>query len=189
MSDERRKSGRLQLLLIAAVFFGPLLGAAWLYFQGGALQPDERANHGALLEPVVNLHDVVPGSALPDNRTWLLLYANDGTCEDSCRNALYTVRQSRLMLGKEMDRVERVFLHGDQAPDTLLITDEHKGLITLQDAALRTVLDNKKPGTLEAGGYYLIDPHGNLVLYFGPNINPRDMVDDIKRLLKLSRIG
>lgn len=189
MSDERRKSGRLQFLLIAAVFFGPLLGAAWLYYQGDVLQPDERANHGALLEPIVNLRDVVPGSAIPDNRSWLLLYADDGVCGDSCQNALYALRQSRLMLGKEMDRVERVFLHGAQAPDTLLITDEHKGLITLQDAALRAVLDNKKPGTLDAGGYYLIDPHGNLVLYFSPDINPRDMVDDIKRLLKLSRIG
>jgi len=189
MSDGRRKSGRLQFLLIAAVFFGPLLAAAWLYYQGDALRPEERANHGALLEPIVNLHDVVAGAAILDNRTWLLLYANDGVCGDTCREALYTVRQSRLMLGKEMDRVERVFLHGARAPDTLLITDEHKGLITLQDAALRAVLDNKKPGTLDAGGYYLIDPHGNLVLYFGPEINPRDMVDDIKRLLKLSRIG
>ena len=54
---------------------------------------------------------------------------------------------------------------------------------------MRAVLDNKKPDALEAGGYYLIDPHGNLVLYFSPDIDPRDMVDDIKRLLKLSRIG
>jgi len=189
MIDSSRASGRVQFLIIAAVFFGPLLAAAWLYYRGDALQPDERANHGALLEPIINLHDVVPGSAISDNSTWLLLYANDGVCGDTCRNALYTVRQSRLMLGKEMDRVERVFLHGAQAPDTLLITDEHKGLITLQDAALRAVLDNKKPGALDADGYYLIDPHGNLVLYFSPEINPRDMVDDIKRLLKLSRIG
>ena len=78
MIDSSRASGRVQFLIIAAVFFGPLLAAAWLYYQGDALQPEERANHGALLEPVVNLHDVVPGSAIPENRTWLLLYANDG---------------------------------------------------------------------------------------------------------------
>ena len=189
MINSTRAPGRVQFLIIAAVFFGPLLGAAWLYYQGDALQPDERANHGALLEPIVNLHDAVPESAILEHRAWLLLYANDDACGNPCRNSLYTVRQSRLMLGKEMDRVQRVFLHGDQAPDTLLGTDEHKGLITLQDAALRAVLDNKKPRTLDAGGYYLIDPHGNLVLYFSPDINPRDMVDDIKRLLRLSRIG
>lgn len=189
MSVEARKSGRLQLLLIAAVFFGPLIGAAWLYYEGDSLQPETRANHGALLEPIVNLHDLVPDSTVLENRAWLLLYADGAACAEDCRQALYTTRQSRLMLGKEMDRVMRVFLHGAEPPDTLFITAEHGGLIAVQDDALRSVLDNKKPRALAAGGYYLIDPHGNLVLYFGPDIDPRDMVDDMKRLLKLSRIG
>ena len=189
MSGPTRKPGRLQLLLIAVVFFGPLLGAAWLYYRGDALQPDTRANHGALLEPIVNLHDLAPGSGVLEHRSWLLLYAYDGACADDCRRGLYTTRQSRLMLGKEMDRVKRVFLHGTESPDTLFIAEEHQGLITLRDAELRAVLDNKKPESLTGGGYYLIDPHGNLVMYFRPGINPREMVDDIKRLLKLSRIG
>jgi hypothetical protein len=189
MSGATRKTGRLQLLLIAVVFFGPLLGAAWLYYRGEALQPETRANHGTLLEPIVNLHDSAPGSDALQHRSWLLLYANDGPCADDCRRGLYTTRQSRLMLGKEMDRVKRVFLHGTESPDTLFIAEEHNGLITLQDAELLGVLDNKRPESLAGGGYYLIDPHGNLVMYFKPDINPRDMVDDIKRLLKLSRIG
>jgi hypothetical protein len=189
VSDSQRTRGRLQFLLIAAMFFGPLLFAAWMYYGSDALQPESRANHGTLLEPIVSLVDAVPGSALHDSRSWRLLYANDGECGESCRSALYTLRQSRLMLGKEMDRVERVFLHGEQAPDTLLVAEDHQGLVTLQDTALRAVLDDKRPGTLPAGGFYLIDPHGNLVLYFSPDIEPRDMVDDIKRLLKLSRIG
>jgi hypothetical protein len=189
MSGVAGGKGRAQLLLVAVVFFGPLLGAAWLYYKGDSLQPDARANHGALLEPIVNLHDLAPGSAVLEHRAWLLLYPNDGACGDDCRKALYTIRQSRLMLGKEMDRIKRVFLHGAEPPDTLFIAEEHKGLITLQDAALRAVLENKKPDTLVGGGYYLIDPHGNLVLYFRPDIDPREMVDDIKRLLKLSRIG
>ena len=189
MTDARRKKGRLQFLVIATVFFGPLLFAAWLYYQGGALQPESRANHGALLEPIVNLADEVPASAILEQRLWLLVYADDTSCEEACEQALYTLRQSRLMLGREMDRLERVFLHGDEPPDNLLIADEHEGLITLRDDSLRSVLDNKKPEVLAAGGYYLVDPHGNLVMYFSPDIEPRDMVDDIKRLLKLSRIG
>ena len=189
MNDSQRTRGRLQFLLIAALFFGPLLFAAWMYYGNDALQPESRANHGTLLEPIVSLVDTVPGSAIHDSRSWRLLYANDGECGEDCRKALYTQRQTRLMLGKEMDRVERVFLHGEQAPDTLHIAEEHQGLATLQDTALRAVLDDKRPGALPAGGFYLIDPHGNLVLYFSPDIEPRDMVDDIKRLLKLSRIG
>ena len=176
-------------MLIAALFFGPLLIAAWLYYGGEALQPEARANHGALLEPIVNLLDAVPESRIHEDRAWRLLYTEQGECGDSCTRALYTLRQSRLMLGKEMDRVERVFLHGEQAPDTLGGAEEHRGLRSLYDPALHAILAGKRPASLPAGGFYLIDPHGNLVLYFSPDIRPRDMVDDIKRLLKLSRIG
>jgi hypothetical protein len=189
VSETKRTKGRLQFLLIAAMFFGPLLFAAWLYYSGDTLQPETRANHGALLEPIVNLSDAVPGSPVHEDRVWRLLYADDGECGESCREALYTLRQSRLMLGKEMDRLERVFLHGEHAPDTLLGAEEHRGLVAFEDAALQAVLESKRPESLPAGGFYLIDPHGNLVLYFSPDIEPRDMVDDIKRLLKLSRIG
>ena len=93
------------------------------------------------------------------------------------------------MLGKEMDRVGRVFLHGESAPDTVFLAAEHKGLITLRDNALSELLSNKRPGELAAGGYFLVDPLDNLVMYFHPGLDPGDMVDDIKRLLGLSHIG
>ncbi len=189
MNDRQRTRGRLQFLLIAALFFGPLLFAAWLYYSGDSLQPDSRANHGALLEPIVNLEDAVPESTIHGGLAWQLVYAEDGNCGEPCRKGLYTLRQSRLMLGKEMDRLQRVFLHGAEPPDTLLEAEEHQGLVALHDTALQAVLEEQRPESLPAGGYYLIDPHGNLVLYFSPDIEPRDMVDDIKRLLKLSRIG
>lgn len=191
MTEIRKGKGRVQLLLVAAVFIGPLALAAWLYFAGQDMTPESRTNSGALLEPIVNLGEWVPESPLlasGDGR-WVLLYANEGACDEGCEYALYTLRQSRLMLGKEMDRLLRVFLHGDTAPDTVLLAEEHAGLITIQDSDLKDLLDNKKPANLEAGGYYLVDPLGNLVLYFHPDIDPSAMVEDIKHLLELSRIG
>ena len=187
MNDaSQHKKSRLQLLFIALVFLGPLAIAAWLYSQGSS--PAGRTNHGALLEPIVNIGDP---SSMPgvQDRTWLLLHRNPGTCDDACREALYKYRQARLMLGKEMDRVQRVFLHGDSLPDTVFLADEHPGLITIEDSKLDALLNNKRPAALPAGGYYLIDPLGNLVMYFRPDIDPANMVDDIKHLLKLSRIG
>ncbi len=187
----KTKSGKLQLLLIAAVFFGPLVFAAWLYYQGDDMQPEGRTNHGALLEPITNLRDTLPESPLnPLNEDhWVLLYTDLDACDEPCREGLYTIRQSRLMLGREMDRIQRVFLHGDSAPDTLFLAEQHEGLATIQDAALAEVLGSKRPASLPAGGYFLIDPLGNLVLYFEPGVDPADMVGDIKRLLRLSRIG
>ena len=191
MTTDTSRKGRIQLLLVAAVFLGPLVLAAWLYFGAQGLTPEGRTNKGALLEPIVNLVETLPTSqlhAVADGR-WALVYVNTSLCDEPCELALYTLRQSRLMLGKEMDRLLRVFLHGDTAPDTVLLADEHTGLITLQDSLLADLLKNKKPTELEAGGYFLVDPLGNLVLYFHPDIDPGAMVDDIKHLLELSRIG
>lgn len=191
MTEIRKGKGRVQLLLVAAVFIGPLAVAAWLYFAGQGMAPESRTNSGALLEPIVNIGELLPESPLlatGDGR-WVLLYANEGACDEACEFSLYTLRQSRLMLGREMDRLLRVFLHGDTAPDTVLLAEEHAGLITLQDSDLKVLLDNKKPANLATGGYYLVDPLGNLVLYFHPDIDPSAMVEDIKHLLELSRIG
>ena len=191
MTDTKPGKGRVQLLLIAAVFLGPLVVAAWMYFGAQGIAPEGRTNHGALLDPIIRLADELPGSALHEHNDgyWVLLYANAAACDEACEHALYTLRQSRLMLGKEMDRLVRVFLHGDTAPDTVLLADEHQGLVTLQDSALGDLLGNNKPSTLDAGGYFLVDPLGNLVMYFPPDIDPQAMVEDIKHLLEFSRIG
>lgn len=191
MAEPVRKSAKLPLILIAAVFFGPLLVAAWLYYGGYFAETLGRSNHGALLEPIVNLRDEIPEAPLHAHNegSWVLLYADADACSDACRDALYTIRQSRKMLGKEMTRIRRVFLHGGTPPDTVFLAAEHPGLITIEDASLSGLLENKRPAELPAGGYFLIDPLGNLVLYFRPDIEPSDMVDDIKHLLKLSRIG
>jgi hypothetical protein len=191
MTAKHKRKGRVQLILVAAVFLGPLALAAWLYFAGQELTPAGRTNNGALLEPIVNLVEVLPDSPLNavGDGYWSLVYANPAACDESCQHALYTLRQSRLMLGKEMDRLVRVFLHGDTLPDTVLLAEEHEGLITLQDSSLNDLLENKKPAELELGGYFLVDPLGNLVLYFRPDIDPSAMVEDIKHLLELSRIG
>ena len=88
-----------------------------------------------------------------------------------------------------MDRVQRVFLHGETPPDTVFLAEEHPGLITIEDSGLTGLLRNKRPADVPAGGYFLIDPHGNLVMYFRPDLDPAEIVDDIKHLLRLSRIG
>ncbi len=191
MTAPVRTTGRTQLVLVACAFLGPLAVAAWLYFQGGGLAPSARSNHGALLEPIVNLADASPASAIAEavGDAWLLVYTNPSACDTECERALYTLRQSRLMLGRDMQRLERLFLHGDSPPDRVFLAAEHAGLRTMQDAELDALLNNKRPAALQAGGYFLIDPLGNLVMYFRPEIDPAEMVGDIKHLLKLSRIG
>jgi hypothetical protein len=190
MSIEPTDNGRRRLMLVAACFIVPLLLAALLYY-GGILRPSSSTNNGALLQPIVNLADRLPESPLHEAAAgrWVLLYANAGDCGEACRDALYRLRQSRLMLGNDMDRVVRVFLHGDSVPDRVFLEGQHSGLVSMTDRALAEVLENKRPTELQDGGCYLIDPLGNLVMYFAPDLDPGDMNDDIEHLLKLSRIG
>lgn len=191
MTDTKKGKGRTQLLLLAAVFLGPLALATWLYFSGQGFVPEGRSNHGVLLQPIVNLPEAAPDSPLHGHNEghWVLLYANAGPCGEACELSLYTLRQSRLMLGKEMDRLVRVFLHGDTPPDTVRMADEYEGLVAFQDGTLSALLEKQRPADVDTGGYYLVDPLGNLVMYFRPDIDPQAMVEDIKHLLKLSRIG
>ena len=196
MTEETRKgaSGRLQIWLVGLLFVVPLVVAVWLYYDG-SLQPAGRSNHGALLEPIVKLRDVMPDSpaaALWQDH-WLLVYEHDGECRAQCRDALYTLRQSRLMLGNDMRRLIRVFLHGELAPDRVFldefVAEHHSGLRVIEDENFARLLRSARPEQLPAGGFFLVDPLGNLVMYFSPELDPRDMVEDIQHLLDLSRIG
>jgi len=185
-----KTSARAQLLFIATIFFGPLLIAAFMYY-GGHLQPQGRSNHGALLTPIVSIVAALPETDIVDTAAgrWLLIYPHAGDCRSDCQRALYTIRQARRMLGKEATRLERLFLHDESPPDTVFLAAEHAGLIERQDSTLSALLLNKKPAALPFGGYFLMDPLGNLVMYFEPAIDPGAMVEDIQHLLKLSRIG
>ena len=190
MSKEIPTSGRLQLAVIALVFFGPLIVATWMYMTG-SLTPGGSTNHGVLLEPIMNLGELMPGSTalVETDGRWVLAYVNTEECDEACRNDLHRLRQIRLMLGNDMDRVIRLFLHGDAATDTVFLEDQHQGLKTTNDKGFAALLRGKRPGGVQDDGFYLIDPMSNLVMYFSPDLDPADVVEDIEHLLELSRIG
>jgi len=190
-----QRRSRLMLVFITVIFFGPLAVAALLYYGGSDFQPGGRTNAGDLLQPIVNVSETLGTesfSALTDGAGdghWLLVYRNSGACDSECETALYRMRQSRTMLGRDMTRVVRVFLHGDIGPDTVFIETVHEGLIATQNAEFSELLASKRPAESASGGLYLIDPLGNLVMYFPPDLEPEALVGDIEHLLDLSRIG
>lgn len=190
MTKKDKPNSKLQFALVALLFGAPLLLAVMMY-RFGVLLPSHNTNHGTLLQPVVNLEAEAPASvpALPGNDTWRLIYANEGECDDVCQAALLRLRQVRLMLGNEMNRVTRVFLHGPMVPDRVFLDKHHAGLETATDSALSALLVARRPDDQAPGGLYLVDPLHNLVMYFAPDLAPADLVDDIKHLLDLSRIG
>ena len=184
-------SARLMVIFIAAIFLLPLLWAAVAYYGGAFTEDRESTNNGALLEPIVNLEMQFPNSELNkvSSDQWLMIYPQGFDCAEECLAGLKRLRQSRLMLGNDMNRVARVFLRPDAAADTVLPEELAAGLITINDGALLSFLEGKIPADLPKGGFFLIDPLSNLVIYFSPALDPKAMMDDVEHLLKLSRIG
>jgi cytochrome oxidase Cu insertion factor (SCO1/SenC/PrrC family) len=123
---------------------------------------------------------------------WTFLYLQHGPCDDECRRHLYDTRQVRLALDREMNRVQRVFIGDDNCCDLQELKAAHPDLIALRaspaDEPLLDLLPNAS-GAVNAHRVYLIDPLGNLMMFYTPEAKPKGMLDDMKRLLRLSSIG
>lgn len=197
MTDSNTTNGRSrwQLLVLFLLFVGPLAAAWVLYYGNPDWRPEDRSNHGVLIDPPTPLPNetlrLADGSNTePDvlRHVWTLLYLDQGDCTELCREALYRSRQVRTALGKESERIQRVFLRGSDTD----LADEHPDLI-IADAGSPGARDlvaafpaSAQPDT---GNIYLVDPLGNLMMRFPLEDNPRGMLLDLKKLLKLSRIG
>jgi hypothetical protein len=186
------KRGRIKLLALAAFFALPVFAGYVVYFFGWV--PGGAANYGTLLAPhqlpdtPLRGADARPLRLSELRGKWLLVQFDSGACDAYCERKLYFMRQVRKALGKDMTRVERVWVVTDeQAP---------KGALIEAIDATRLVRMNGK----ELGGefpadrsntdhIYLVDPLGNLMMRFPRDPDPSRMLKDMQRLLKASQIG
>jgi cytochrome oxidase Cu insertion factor (SCO1/SenC/PrrC family) len=195
MSDPRAR-GRRNFLLIAAMFLLPVIVVFFLYY-GGLWSPSGSSAKGELITPARPL--VVKGLRLPDGAAagselflgkWTLLYIGDGACDTACRTALTYTRQTRIAVGQEMDRVQRVLLSTANCCDQAYLGTEQQGLIALDASSpdARDLLAQFPEG--RADHVYIVDPHGNLMMrHDASKVINKDLLTDLKKLLKLSHIG
>lgn len=186
-------SSRRTLYVLLLLFFAPLAAAFFLYYHTG-WRPSGSSIHGELLQPVKQMPEgaesVLQGAG-PDDRNWALVYVGDGKCDENCRRALVFARQTRLSLNQEMTRVNRVFFATGDCCDLAYIDAEHKGL-KVRDAGDIEAVDQLLavlPPDDHRNWLYVVDPHGNIVMRYDVRKEPRGLLDDLKKLLKLSHIG
>jgi hypothetical protein len=203
-TDSLRARNLRTLALLAALFLLPLIGAFFTYY-GTGWRPAGRVTHGRLITPARSLPALnlprVSLTATPEERgaraarpafrdKWSLVYVGDGACDAACRGALYLMRQTRLSLNNDMTRVERVFLVTGGCCAREFLAREHAGLVVLDaggpdgQALLRAFPAAGREHTL-----FVVDPLGNLMMSYDARENPHGLLEDLRKLLRLSHIG
>jgi hypothetical protein len=191
---EPRTKGRLMLLLVAGVFLGPLVLSFVLYFFGSGWKPGGSTEHGVLLTPPIMIADSVsaPGSETRPyvfRGKWSLVHVGGAQCDDDCRETLYATRQVRRSLGRDSPRVQRVYCATEKRGALAFFSAEHPQLVVLDpDESTATSL-REAVGDFAAGDVYLVDPLGNLMMRFPKETGMPGMQKDLKKLLRVSRIG
>lgn len=179
------RRNRRTLILLALVTIAPVVASYTAYY---LLPRDKQANYGELLEtrPAPEVRGMREGkpAALADLRgKWVLAVAAPAACDDACAKALYATRQARTIQGREMDRIQRVWVVTDGAPPAARLLAEHPDLVVLSAA------DGLSAFPAGAQRLYLVDPLGNLVLAYPRDPDIKAMARDMTRLLRASRIG
>jgi len=189
-----KRSNRM-LFIVLAVCAAPLIFSYFTYY---VIKPQSRTNYGDLIDPraypIPDLGlkqlDGEPAALQQFAGKWILLQVDQAACAKPCADKLYYMRQLRLTQGKEMDRIERVWLITDDAPLDTALMKQYDGMRLLRvDAKKLAAWLPVQEGTQAADHLYMIDPLGNLMMRFPKDPDANKIKKDITRLLKASRIG
>ena len=177
------KLGRSSVILVAAVCSAPFL-AAWILYLSG-WRPAATSNYGELIPPRPVLQ-AAAATLAPLRGKWVLVAFDGASCDAYCEKKLYFMRQVRRAQGKDMERIERLWVISGAAKPRpeLLAAIEGTRIVEQRDFPSR----GEFPGN-SAEHIYLIDPLGNLMLRYPRDPDPAGMVKDLQRLLKYSRFG
>ena len=191
---DRTRMGRWKMLLVLLICASPVVASYFMYY---VVRPEGRRNFGTLVEPQRPLPELI-GTTLDAKNInlralkgqWLLVSVASGACDAACAQHLYLQRQLREGLGKEKDRMDWVWLVNDTAPvaDTLHPALQEATVIRVAPDALAQWLE-PQAGHAVSEHLYLVDPLGNWMMRFPPNLQAAgapQVKRDLERLMRAS---
>jgi len=168
-------------VLIFLIAFATLGGSYLLYYLVRDAGVWGTTNHGEFVEPSRHVADLGltrdDGAPIGPDESWWLMVSVDGPCDPGCEQALHQLRQLHVLLNKDAGRVRRVLV----TPPGMDVAEVLAAYPQMQHATIAS------PGLGNA--IYIVDPIGNLVLRYRFEDAGKPVLDDLKRLLKLSQIG
>lgn len=173
--------GRLTLALIGALFALPA-ALGWIAYLNGWV-PGTRSNYGTLLPP----RPIGAPAVAALRGKWVLVQFDGGACGARCERKLYIMRQVRRGQGKELNRVERLWIVTDATEPRAELRSAIEGTRIARAGA--ELAADFAAGGAPTDHIYLVDPQGYLMLRFPHDPDPAKMLKDLERLLKYSGFG
>ena len=191
---QRTSRGRLKMLFVLLICAAPVIASYFTYY---VVRPQAQNNFGELIEPQRPLPALTASTLdgqsklLPELAgQWLLVSVAGGACNAGCENHLYLQRQMREALGKDKDRLDRVWLVDDDAPlrpelqpavatATVLRVPREQLAKWLRPAQGRGLEDH----------LYVVDPMGNWMMRFPAALDRQGAAKakaDLDRLMRAS---
>ncbi|TFF02028.1 hypothetical protein EXW72_26730 [Pseudomonas sp. BCA14] len=179
-----RRKGRWQLMLILMMVIGPMALATFMY----KLQfwvPDSRSYHGEMIGNGQTRADI---GVQADEQRWQLLVTAPATCAADCRQLVYLARQLQISLGRDASRASHALASAQP------MSAEYEAKLKAEYPQLQRYALDLSTFTKEAAApgdaqLWIVDPHGNLVLRYDAKVKGKDLLNDLRLLLKLSNIG
>ncbi len=195
----RTASGRLKMLVVLAVCAAPVIASYLTYF---VIRPETRNNYGELITPPRDLPADLPLRRLDGEGVasaslhgqWLLVVVGAAACDTRCETQLYLQRQLRETLGRDKDRLDKVWFITDAGTPRPELLQAISGPAPAPAPALPLRIGESELGRWlkPAAGHalaehmYLVDPMGRWMMRVPGEPDPAKFKRDIERLLRAS---
>ncbi|HEY6134619.1 MAG TPA: hypothetical protein VIW70_11620 [Rubrivivax sp.] len=193
-ADRRTLSGRFKMLLVLLACAAPVVASYFTYY---VIRPEGRSNYSTLVTPTRAMPagpwHALDGSAVdaaPLRGQWLLVSVGPSSCSGDCEKRLFIQRQLREMLGRERERLDKVWLVTDDAPlapalRSALDAAPPVRVLRAPPAALAAWLE-PAPGQALEDHLYIVDPMGEWMMRVPVDPDPARLKRDLDRLLRAS---
>ena len=192
----RTARGRLKMLLLLVVCAAPVIASYLAYF---VIRPDGRTNYSELILPTRPIPTALPladleGRALRAETLkgqWLLVVVSGGACDAVCERYLWIQRQLREALGRDSERLDKVWLIDDAVtPRVETLNAVRSGgasatVLRVPREALATWLAVPRGSRLESH-MAIVDPMGDWMMRVPADPDPARLKRDVERLLRAS---
>lgn len=194
-SAPAQRRGRLTMFLVLLACAAPVIVSYFMYY---VVRPSARNNYATLIQPTrsmpadLNLRslDGKPVSPKSLQGQWLLVVVAGSACDTRCEAMLLEQRQLREMLGRDRDRLDKVWLVPDDEPVRPPVLQAVQAgvpatVLRVPAAALSAWLQ-PEPGQTLGDHLYVVDPMGEWMMRTPVSPDPVKFKKDLDRLLKAS---